>query len=157
MRRIRRARLGVLAPMPITCALRRWKLPPSDSLAALQRRSRRARLGVLAPMPITCALQAWFLGAQCKRGGGCRTANAAVRLFGGTTSLRSATPTLPTRANRGVSRPAPAVPPRTCECIDHSTLFPGVLAPASITCALRLGDCPLRTDSLLLSAGRLRD
>ena len=95
-----------------------------------------------------------FLGAQCKRDGGCRTANAAVRLFGGTTSLRSAAPTLPTRANRGVSRPAPAVPPRTCECIEHSTLFPGVLAPASITCALRLGDCPLRTDLLLLSAGR---
>ncbi len=52
---------GVLTPMPITCALRRWQLAPSDSLAALQRRSRRARLGVLAPMPITCALRRWQL------------------------------------------------------------------------------------------------
>ena len=43
---------GVLAPMPITCALRRWQLPPSDRLATPRRRS-LARLGVLAPMPIT--------------------------------------------------------------------------------------------------------
>ena len=84
--------LNVLAPTPISLRLWAWGLPPSDRLAALQRRSRRARLGVLAPTPITCALRAWFLGAQCKRGGGCRTANAAVRLFGGTTSLHSTTP-----------------------------------------------------------------
>ena len=138
-------------------------------------------------------------------------------------------PTLPTRANRGVSRPAPAapVPPRTYERIERRTLFPGVLAPipislrpaamatgpfgqiggssapvapratrrtcahanhlrhtmmatapfgrigcssAPVACATRracahanhaapcgLRDCPLRTDWLLLSAGRLRD
>ena len=137
-------------------------------------------------------------------------------------------PTLPTRANRGVSRPAPAapVPPRTYECIERRTLFLGMLAPIPITlrpadlgtapfgqigcspapvacatrrtcahanhlrpaglgtapfgqigcssapvaCATRrtcahanhaapygLRDCPLRTDWLLLSAGRLRD
>ncbi len=57
---------GVLTPMPITCALRRWQLAPSDSLAALQRRSRRARLGVLAPMQISLRLRLDFLGAQCK-------------------------------------------------------------------------------------------
>ena len=51
--RSRRARLGVLAPTPISLRLRRWQLPPSDRLATPQRRSRRARLGVLAPMPIT--------------------------------------------------------------------------------------------------------
>ena len=44
-------------------------------------------------------------------------------------------PTLPTRANRGVSRPAPAapVPPRTYECIERRTLFLGMLAPIPIT------------------------
>lgn len=46
---------------------------------------------------------------------------------------------LPTRANRGVNRPAPTapVPPRTYERIERRTLFPGVLAPMPITCALR--------------------
>ena len=47
---------GVLAPMPITCALRRWQLAPSDRFAAPRRRS-LTRLGVLAPMPITLRLR----------------------------------------------------------------------------------------------------
>ena len=59
------ARLGVLAPTPITLRPAGLGTAPSDRFVAPQRRS-LARLGVLAPMPITCALRAWFLGAQCK-------------------------------------------------------------------------------------------
>ena len=51
---------------------------------------------------------------------------------------------LPTRANRGVSRPAPAapVPPRTYERIERRTLFPGVLAPMPITLRLQRWQLP---------------
>ena len=129
------ARLGVLAPMPITCAMRRWGLPPSDRLAAPQRRS-LARLGVLAPTPITlrpAGLRSWGRNVSGAAGVGQRT-----QRFAYSEARRAYTlplPTLPTRANRGVSRPAPAapVPPRTYECIEHRTLFLGMLAPTPIT------------------------
>ena len=105
----------------------------------------RARLGVLAPTPITlrpAGLRSWGRNVSGAAGVGQRT-----QRFAYSEARRASTlplPTLPTRANRGVSRPAPAapVPLRTYECIEHSTLFLDVLAPMPISLRLRRWKLP---------------
>ena len=189
------ARLGVLAPTPITLRPATMATAPFGRICCSSAPV-ASRLGVLAPMPISLRLRLDFLGVQAMQAGAAGVGQRTQR-FAYSEARRAYTlplPTLPTRANRGVSRPAPAapVPPRTYECIERRTLFLGMLAPMPITlrpadlgtapfgqigcssapvaCATRrtcahanhaapcgLRDCPLRTDWLLLSAGRLRD
>ena len=64
---------------------------------------------------------------------GQRTASAARSLFGGTTSpILASQPFLPTRAQRGASRPLPVgCPPRTTGSLEPSRLEPPHLAPIS--------------------------
>ena len=188
------ARLGVLAPTPITlrpatmatapfgriccspapvaCATRRTcahanHAAPCDDgncplrtdlllLSAGRFATRRACAHANQSAP--CGLTSW--GRNASGGGGCRTANAAVRLFGGTTSLHSTAPHIadesePRSESSGARRPSPAANLRvyrTPHSISrHACAHTNHAAP----CGLR--DCPLRTDWLLLSAGRLRD
>ena len=83
--------------------------------------------------PAPCGLGSWGRNVSGAAGVGQRT-----QRFAYSEARRAFTlplTTLPTRANRGVSRPAPAapVPPRAYECIEHRTLFLGMLAPMPIT------------------------
>ena len=109
------ARLGVLAPTPITLRPATMATAPFGRICCSSAPV-ASRLGVLAPMPISlrpapCGLTSW--GRNASGGGGCRTANTAVRLFGGTTSLHSTAPHIadesePRSESSGARRASPA-------------------------------------------------